>query len=74
MSNRNFSYIFSPDLLWGNVSSQSETGLCNLQWSKLGSITKDKLKSRKTIVFLLIMHIMPLTAIRDGPFDIHGGG
>ena len=27
-SNRNFSYIFSPDILWGNVSSQSETGLC----------------------------------------------
>ena len=30
MSNRNFSYIFSPDILRGNVSSQSETGLCNL--------------------------------------------
>ena len=30
MSNRNFSYIFSPYILWGNVSSQSETGLCNL--------------------------------------------
>ena len=30
MSNRNFSYIFSPSLLWGNVSSQSVTGLCNL--------------------------------------------
>ena len=22
MSSRNFSYIFSPDILWGNVSSQ----------------------------------------------------
>ena len=31
MSNRNFSYIFSPSLLWGNVSSQSVTGLCNLE-------------------------------------------
>ena len=30
MSNRNFSYIFSPSLLWGNVSSLSVTGLCNL--------------------------------------------
>ena len=29
MSNKNFSYIFSPSLLWGNVSSQSVTGLCN---------------------------------------------
>ena len=33
MSNRNFSYIFSPDILWGNVSNQSETGLCNLIYS-----------------------------------------
>ena len=31
MSNRNFSHIFSPDILWVNVSSQSETGLFNLQ-------------------------------------------
>ena len=25
MSNRNFSYLFSPHILWGNISSQSET-------------------------------------------------
>ena len=31
MSNRNFSYILSPDILWGNVSSQSVTGLCTLK-------------------------------------------
>ena len=30
MSNRIFPYIFSPYTLWGNVSSQSLTGLCNL--------------------------------------------
>ena len=30
MSNRNFSYIFSPSLLWGNVSSLSVTGLGHL--------------------------------------------
>ena len=30
MSNRNYSYIFSPDILWGNISIQSETALCKL--------------------------------------------
>ena len=31
MSNRNYSYIFSPVLSSGNISSQSLTGLYNLQ-------------------------------------------
>ena len=43
MSNRNFSYIFSPSLLWGNVSSQSVTGLCNLKslsaWAIIGAVS-----------------------------------
>ena len=46
MSNRNFSNIFSPDILWGNVSSQSETGLCNLKMSEC---------SKKAHITLLLM-------------------
>ena len=34
MSNRNLSYILSPDILWGKVPSQSGTGLCNLTMSE----------------------------------------
>ena len=39
MSNRNFSYIFSPYTLWGNVSSQSVTDLCNHKLSVSSFVT-----------------------------------
>ena len=41
MCNRKYSYIISPIVLWGNISSQSETGLYNhmllSQWQILGT-------------------------------------
>ena len=68
MPNSNFSYIFSPVILRGNVSSQSETGLCPVlgyidlivvYYFKLGHYcSKQSPKYRSTIKLLSFVFML----------------